>query len=121
MMVATQLRFSPWLTVPVPPSSPGSRLRRRIPGSGGPSVPPTGGSPLPPTGRLTFIACPVPTGRSASAVTPPRRRRVDEHLPRRRVSDTALGTRVAVVETEQRNHVRRFDEHCRVSAKLHED
>lgn len=46
---------------------------------------------------------------------------MDERVPRRRASDTALGTRLTVVEVEQRNHNRRFEEHLAASAKLHDD
>ena len=46
---------------------------------------------------------------------------MDERVPRRRASDTALGTRMTVVEIEQRNQNRRFEEHLGASAKLHDD
>ena len=46
---------------------------------------------------------------------------MNERLPRRRASDTALGTRLTVVEIEQRNQNRRFEEHIGASAKLHDD
>ena len=45
---------------------------------------------------------------------------MDERIPSRRTSD-ALGTRMTVVEIEQRNHNRRFDEHLSASARLHDD
>ena len=45
---------------------------------------------------------------------------MDERLPRRRASDTALGTRLTIVEIEQRNHSLRFEEHIRASCRLHE-
>ena len=48
-------------------------------------------------------------------------RGTDDTEPRRRASDTALGTRLTVVEIEQHNHNRRFEEHLGASAKLHED
>lgn len=44
----------------------------------------------------------------------------DERLPRRRASDTAISTRVTVVEIEQGYQGRRFEEHLAASAKLHE-
>lgn len=45
---------------------------------------------------------------------------MNERLPRRRASDTALGTRLTVVEIEQAHQERRFEEHLAASAKLHE-
>lgn len=41
--------------------------------------------------------------------------------PHRRSSDKALGTRLTVVEVEQRNFLRRFDEHLLSSGELHRD
>jgi len=45
---------------------------------------------------------------------------MDEHPPRRRTSDTAFGTRLTVVEVEQRNYSRRFEEHLAASDRLHD-